>query len=659
MKWITEITLNNFRAFGTPETIKIPKGNHLLIYGENGSGKSSIYNALKDFFSSSVTGSTTTYKLNKFLERAGNPAGNVKVSISEIGNNNAAVPFQFSEPATASTNNQNEIILANKFKGFLDYKRMLEVHSLKIPDGQTPNLFKLIVEELLSEHKVADPKGGTTTVEFYKEYKRIKDILQDTESEYSELSKTEIDEKLSEIEEELDDLSEEAAATKDLPERVITRRFELSDEKKLLDDAKKIIDAEQHLNNLNSEFETLLEKIEIIANDFLQNYFKNKIRIQFLYSTLIFNPATDTVDEDISLKIFYSGVEIEFYQAFLNEARLSSLAICIYLASIKTFSPDPANTLKVLYLDDVFIGLDTNNRIPLLNILKKEFIDDNFQIFISTYDRQWFVTARHWFENENCTFKFIELFINDDDGNPTTPDYPVLIDPSENYFERAKSQFACYDFPAAGNYLRKACEAELRRILPKHLTLVVNTKTEAVELIIKLETLIDNFEIFMTKNNLNQVPFQHFKTYKKITFNPLSHDDLEAPHYRNEIRDGIDLVKELQKIKTKEIILAKESATSPMTLGMFQQGTTTPIHNYEIKVLENLQLIQQGTSPVQLSVVKCEIYDGTTRTEFPTMNAAFDQLRIDRGYPASNVYTDFHTNISISTHRKLIAAMTF
>ncbi len=64
MKWITEITLNNFRAFGKAEEIQILKGNHLLIYGENGSGKSSIYNGLKDFFSSSS--GETTFKLNKF-----------------------------------------------------------------------------------------------------------------------------------------------------------------------------------------------------------------------------------------------------------------------------------------------------------------------------------------------------------------------------------------------------------------------------------------------------------------------------------------------------------------------------------------------------------------------------------------------------------------
>lgn len=43
MRWITGITISNYRAFAKPETIVIPEGHHLLIYGENGSGKSLIY----------------------------------------------------------------------------------------------------------------------------------------------------------------------------------------------------------------------------------------------------------------------------------------------------------------------------------------------------------------------------------------------------------------------------------------------------------------------------------------------------------------------------------------------------------------------------------------------------------------------------------------
>jgi ABC-type uncharacterized transport system fused permease/ATPase subunit len=43
MRWITGIAINNYRAFSKPETILIPQGQHLLIYGENGSGKSPPY----------------------------------------------------------------------------------------------------------------------------------------------------------------------------------------------------------------------------------------------------------------------------------------------------------------------------------------------------------------------------------------------------------------------------------------------------------------------------------------------------------------------------------------------------------------------------------------------------------------------------------------
>ncbi|MBW7869201.1 MAG: hypothetical protein H3C31_12865 [Brumimicrobium sp.] len=51
MKWITGITLDNYRAFnGAYAPIAIPAKQHLLIYGENGSGKSSIYKSVKNFF---------------------------------------------------------------------------------------------------------------------------------------------------------------------------------------------------------------------------------------------------------------------------------------------------------------------------------------------------------------------------------------------------------------------------------------------------------------------------------------------------------------------------------------------------------------------------------------------------------------------------------
>ncbi len=50
---IQKVTINKYKAFTKSEEIPI-NGKNVFIYGENGSGKSSFYYALKDFFQSSV-----------------------------------------------------------------------------------------------------------------------------------------------------------------------------------------------------------------------------------------------------------------------------------------------------------------------------------------------------------------------------------------------------------------------------------------------------------------------------------------------------------------------------------------------------------------------------------------------------------------------------
>ena len=64
---ITDIEIKNFRAF--PQTYQINlhnTGENLLVYGENGSGKSSLYLALKYFFESSVDEDNKENKNSEF-----------------------------------------------------------------------------------------------------------------------------------------------------------------------------------------------------------------------------------------------------------------------------------------------------------------------------------------------------------------------------------------------------------------------------------------------------------------------------------------------------------------------------------------------------------------------------------------------------------------
>ncbi len=606
MRWITGIELNNYRAFNQLyKPIEIPPNHHLLIYGENGSGKSSIYKAVQDFFSSSDN-TSQQFEINLFSQKLGNGNGSVTLRIAEFdaaGIKIAENPFVFAKPDTKSTHRIPQIQLANKVKGFIDYKRLLRTHFIETKPGQNPNLFNLIIENLLADHLIKKSSGGgVSDFPLLEEWARIRDNILKLDGRYTS----------------------HKTALADLP------AFENT--------------LKQLLTLVFTEFKRLV-----------QTYFDKKLEINVTLSQLLFERDKWQIRQELFLDIKYAGETITSYQTFINEARLSALGICIYLAAIKTY-PSTASDLKILYLDDVFIGLDTSNRIPLLQIIKNEFINNEFQIFISTYDRQWFETSRSWFDAEKCKFKCIELFVNDDDGNPATPDVPVVIDPSHNLFEKAIKHFEAKDLPAAANYLRRTCESELRRILPQNLTLNLN-QTNGEQSIHKLEKLVDNFLGFMTKNGLNTAPFTHFKTYKKIILNPLSHDDTEAPHYRKEIQDGISLVRELQKIRRKDIISAKDSAANPMKLRMVDV-TSGGDHDYEIVVLENLYIIQQDSAPIQLSIVKCEVTEAGKRT-FASLQAAFDTLWIERGNTAPTNYAAFHNHIKVTNKRKLIDLMTF
>jgi len=598
MKWVTEIELSNYRAFTKTEQIKIPFNHHLLIYGENGSGKTSIYNALKDLFRSSQTILPYGFTLNEFEKSKGNLTGSVSIEISTKESSGIinSSKHSLAEPASSSTNKIPEIQVANKLKGFLDYKIILKTHALEIPPDKTPNFFEFFVHDLLGNHPISNPAGGVTTNELSLNYSQISKSLKKN--------------------------------------RRNSRAFSVS---------------LNELQKMNEDLKNLIKAMVSQANLYLDTYFKNKLVLDVGFTDLKLDNKKN-ISENISLKISYAGNKLSSYHTFLNEARLSSLAICLYLASIK-INPMPPDSIKILYLDDVFIGLDMCNRIPLLEIIKDEFIDHEYQLFISTFDRQWYELSRQWLEANNCNYKCIELFTGDFD-NSSIPDSPVVLNNRGDYLQCAKSCFSIRDYPAAANYLRKSCEAELKRILPENKRFHYEQSNGETRIINNLNTLITNFDEYIRKNGLNYTPFLHFKTYKKVIFNPLSHDDLNAPHYKREISDCVNLVEELKNIQIKHTILTEK----PLKLGVKDKNTGN-MHHYSFELLENLQIIKQGANPVVLSPVGCNLIEGSLTRHFTTLFQAFDEILVERNYPATTDYTDFFKNISVNSRKKLIEFM--
>ena len=170
----------------------------------------------------------------------------------------------------------------------------------------------------------------------------------------------------------------------------------------------------------------------------------------------------------LKLDVFKNGVMIDDYNQVLNEARLSAISTCIYLASIKN-NPQ-AIEYKLLFLDDIFIGLDMGESFcRFLKILQTEFED--YQIILSTYDRGWYNMARGVLSaNTGFNWKFIEMFA----GKELLPDGRVIMKPiiisDEGMLERARRflyDTSCPDYPAAANYYRKTLEEQLPKYFPK------------------------------------------------------------------------------------------------------------------------------------------------------------------------------------------------
>ena len=137
---ITKISFYNYKAFYSTTTdaytIDLPGGKNLLIYGENGSGKSSIFDGLKDFFLSSLD-KNLTFNQNRFSEGKIPEEPFVEVSFSD-----EPETYFFSTNDYKTNNTATFISDANKVKSFLSYKNLLALHYFR--PKEEVNIFDIL-----------------------------------------------------------------------------------------------------------------------------------------------------------------------------------------------------------------------------------------------------------------------------------------------------------------------------------------------------------------------------------------------------------------------------------------------------------------------------------------------------------------------------------
>lgn len=467
---IDRIELQNFRAFPGPAVSMFSlHGKNLLLYGENGSGKSSLVRALSELFSLDTSAAPFADFENVFA-RAESPDGFVRV-VYDDGLSSEWRASQRPNDARA-----NDI---GRRKAILDYRALLRTNYGG--KGLEERLFDLAVSALLINVEVPTSSGVYSIGQLWQQ-------AQDKN-----------------------------------PQRRTTRNL------------REMGDA---IDLFNNALQSVLARIEARVGTMLDSFAGHSLQVKFDFPGVTYDKTTRSLrNRQIFLEISYRGQKLGRWTDFLNEARLTALALTIYLSATIEQNPSPppgaAAPLKLLVLDDVLIGLDMSNRLPVLELLNSDLFSD-FQVILSTYDLVWFEMARQQTEQ---TEQWVYLELYDD----TSPDnaYPVpVLRTSVDLLSVARKHLRNHDLRAAAVYARSSLENKLRKFCEEQSIAVPYVANNARIDTEKLLTAIERRLKSDGKYALAMAQLAHVKMFRKVVLNRLSHAPV-TPLVESEVEGAI------------------------------------------------------------------------------------------------------------------------
>ena len=498
---IKKVEIKDYKAFYGKNEFNVD-GKNLFIYGENGSGKSSFYYALKDFFQSSTETLSYDETENIFLTKAQRGKGYITVTFNPDKDGTATDKAYTVKKSSKNTYAAGDTSIrdAIKLKSFLTYKHLLGIHYIK-KDNEI-DLFDLLVKGVLKHFKSVAITGNKELGELWDEV--------------------------------------ETAISKET-----SQAFNITQKKNEVD---------RTINSFDTAFKKLfdttsIENILKYAQPILDKFGHN-IELKLNYTQA--KPTADykSIERNhVRVKIKYLGKEIDKPHIFLNEARLSAIAISIYLGMVKRHIQ--GIPCKVLFLDDIFIGLDISNRLPLLEILKSDFA--NYQVFITTYDKPWYEFVKTNYLNNNRSWKCFEIYAGRSKKGFTIPVVKEIKGQGNNdhldyLIQTAEDYHSSGDNKAAGVYLRSAFEAILKQFCFNKVTVkfvVDQSKLKADEFWGSTKKFITSYPS-PAKYNLTQNTKDEIDNLIPLVLNPLNHNDINKNEHSSEIGRTVNILKTLK-----------------------------------------------------------------------------------------------------------------
>lgn len=508
MAKINEIVINGFKAF--PSLYKIELGGkHLLMYGENGSGKSSIYYALHCIFNSYrkpdngkkyFDKNNSQNLINRFFipkDERDIPYvavnwydGGRNVFLSVVSEHGCDGFDRLSELETYFVNHQ----LLNGFFNFTN--------------SNSINLFPIFQREILP-YKYIDEQGTYLSL-----------MYEQIEEEASKLGNKSSTKKINEM-----------------------------------------------IDIFNRELEGFIGDINIAVSDIYKNHFKadgeQDLSIVLTYPEENPNPDVyfdgfrlkwdnrliknqkgeleraknkSLIEPIIGISIKEDGNEIPKPHVYFNEAKLTAIALSIRFSLLKGINPaDDTNPPEgsFLALDDMLISLDMSNRAKVVDFLLK--ISDKYKIYLFTHDKMFFEYFKHKTKKNQDAWVYKEIYMDYD----KTP----YIRNSEDYLGQAEHYIKQHEYEIAGNFLRKEAEAFCKDFLPKKKRLTGDFAH------LDLNGLIMNCKDYAAESGVIDISiFNELDEHRKFILNPSSHDSYDVAKYGHEVKRCLQTLRKLREI---------------------------------------------------------------------------------------------------------------
>jgi ABC-type oligopeptide transport system ATPase subunit len=565
MNRIHQLHIHNFKFFQDAELLVLG-GNNMLLYGENGSGKSSVYWSLYTLFEGSLKAADDDIK-KYFSKKIKKEDSLINIHAPEVSPNSddynsfievttdddpAKPPFRISVSDVGIRGNADAKFV-NYASDFMNYRMLLGISAFRHSDPI--DLFSVFVEDIFK----------------YVQFSRVQITRNKTL-----LSLTNAFDIWQEIEkgpEWVDSVNSKK------PTKILAYKYSPE---------------WTEFNNLVNSFNQSLEKIVDYINIHGPSYFK-KLGYDFDFNLALEKKASYYKAEKIYYHIpFKLGMKIPSYEnvvnavnkphSFLNEAKLSAIAISIRLAILSQKLKE--NCLKFIVVDDLLISLDMRNREKVITLLLSGEFIDNYQLLILTHDKMFYQMAKHkinLLEQENWVY--FEMYETRENGTAKP-----LVKKHKTYLEKAKTFFDENNLEESANNLRKSAESFCKKVLAKTDTITEDYSD------LDLNGMLNKCNNFALSNNLNHQVFEELDKHRKFILNSASHDDFDTPKFKNELEECITLFESyFSKVKIKNILPIDTNLHIELV-----DGRNGAVFLFEIVLNENFKLYKELTNDSHL-----------------------------------------------------------